>query len=757
MPRNHLPIFAALLLLALPTAFAQTPPPPAGGDVVQLQFPNNDINDIANYFELLTGRRLIKDSNLQGARISLMAQDVSKKEAIELIKSALLLNGYTLIDVDEKTTKLLGATKPARSEAVPLYTDPAQLPAGEEVVSYFMPFRYLKSSDAFAAFQNYAPQHAYGFYTDVPSVNAIVVTDNASTVRRLLSLKDVIDVQGAKTVTEFFTLQRADAEKVSEILQKMFEKTDESPGARSVVTPPRPVPAPGAPPVPQQAAQTGNTLVPAVPQRVQIFADKRTNRVMVVGPEAQMDYIGTIIANLDVSMPFDEVLERPLRFVRAADVLPIVANLLADRSDDKNGQPGQNPAGGDNQNSNNNNNDDNSGNNDNSGGGGGGGSAGGGGLSTRDTTSFRRENTKPLSLSVGNSRIVADRSMNKILVFGPPEARAKAARVLEMLDQRPKQVYLACVIGQLTLTNDTEFGISYLIKPGTWRILGHGTSSDIANLFANRNGTIDVVPGASDAVNAAASAATTAARAAVPALAGLTVFGAIGDSVDVLVRALASTNRFQVISRPVIYTSNGQGALISSGQQVPVPTSTLTTAVDVTANNSGNSVTSNIEYKNVVLELDVRPLINSDREVTLEIKQRNDNVQSQVQISNNQVPVVATQTLNTSVTVPNRSTIVLGGLITDQEERVATGIPFLKDIPGLGYLFSNTTKKKERRELIVMIQPFIINNGYDLKDANYVERANTSFKSQAALFDQPVPIKRATLPGVTDLPPQEIR
>jgi type II secretion system protein D len=576
-------------------------------------------------------------------------------------------------------------------------------------------------------------------------------------VRRLLSLKDVIDVQGAKTVTEFFTLQRADAEKVSEILQKMFEKTDESPGARSVVTPPRPVPAPGAPPVPQQAAQTGNTLVPAVPQRVQIFADKRTNRVMVVGPEAQMDYIGTIIANLDVSMPFDEVLERPLRFVRAADVLPIVANLLADRSDDKNGQPGQNPAGGDNQNSNNNNNDDNSGNNDNSGGGGGGGSAGGGGLSTRDTTSFRRENTKPLSLSVGNSRIVADRSMNKILVFGPPEARAKAARVLEMLDQRPKQVYLACVIGQLTLTNDTEFGISYLIKPGTWRILGHGTSSDIANLFANRNGTIDVVPGASDAVNAAASAATTAARAAVPALAGLTVFGAIGDSVDVLVRALASTNRFQVISRPVIYTSNGQGALISSGQQVPVPTSTLTTAVDVTANNSGNSVTSNIEYKNVVLELDVRPLINSDREVTLEIKQRNDNVQSQVQISNNQVPVVATQTLNTSVTVPNRSTIVLGGLITDQEERVATGIPFLKDIPGLGYLFSNTTKKKERRELIVMIQPFIINNGYDLKDANYVERANTSFKSQAALFDQPVPIKRATLPGVTDLPPQEIR
>jgi type II secretion system protein D len=754
MLRNRILLCALLLIVPL-AARAQTPTIPAqpsatpapGNDRVQLQFPNNDVNDIANFYEMLTGKHLIKDSQLAGQRISLTAQDVTKKEAIELIKAALLLNGYSIVDIDADKAKLLGTSKPARSEAVPLFTDPAQLPEGDEVVSYFMPLRYLKSDETVQIFQNYAPIHTYGNYSSVPGVNAIVITENASTVRRLIALKDVIDVQGARTITEFFTLQRADAEKVVEILQKMFEKPDEAPGARAVVTPPRPVGAPGAPAAPNAA---GNTVVSALPQHVQVFADKRTNRVMVVAPESQMSYIGTIIASLDESMPSDEVLERPLRFVRAADVLPVVANLLADRTDEKNGQPSQ-PNGGDSNQGNNS--DDNS---DNSSGGGGS-SSGAGGPSTRDTTSFKRENIKPLSVSVGNSRIVADRSVNKILVFGPPEARAKAARVLDMLDQRPKQVYLACVIGQLTLTNDTEFGISYLIKAGDWRILGHGTSSDISNLLAYRNGSFDLVPGTSDAVNAAATAATTAANAAIPALSGLTVFGAIGDSVDMLVRALAATNRFQVISRPVIYTANGQGALISSGQQVPVPTSTLTTAVNVNANNSGNSVTSNIDYKNVVLELDVRPLINSDREVTLEIKQRNDNVQSQVEISNNQVPVVATQTLNTTVTVPNRSTIVLGGLITDQEERVQTGIPFLKDIPGLGYLFSNTKKNKTRRELIVMIQPFIINNGKDLKDANYVERANTSFKSQAELFDQPVPIKRATLPGVTDLPPQELR
>lgn len=755
-----------IVFLALPAALrAQVPapsmpttstPPPtattANGDTVRLFFPGNQIGEIASFYEMLTGKNLVRDTNLSGPMITLtVPQPVPKSQAIALIEAALMLNGYTLVDVDAHTAKLIGPAKKPGSESVPLYTDPAQLPAGDQIVSYFMPLHYLKAEDAVSIFQGYAPPHPYGSYIQVPSVNAVVITEDAELVRRLVSLQGVIDVEGARTVTEFFQLERADAEKVVEILSKLFEK-DDSAAASATGRPATPVAggAPGAAPQPRAAGGA----ISGVPAKVQVFADKRTNRVMVVAPESEIPYIRTIVDNLDVAVNFDEVLDRPLRFIRAADVLPVLANLLGERGDNgKTEQPqivsadnqsGQAGGGGGAQ----------GGNDQNGSSSSGGGSSGGGDVGLAEKTSFSAESTKPESVTVGNTRIIADRSVNKILVIGPPEARTKAAKVLDMLDQRPKQVYLACVIGQLTLTNDTEFGINYLIKAGDVRILGSGGVSDINNVLANRNGSIDLVPGTSNIVNAATSAATSAAASSIPVLSGLTVFGAIGDSVDILARAMGSTGKFQVISRPVVYTANGQGALISSGQEVPVPAQSLSSVTNANVNNTGTSVATSIDYKKVVLQLDVRPLINSDHEVTLEIKQRNDNVESTTQIAGNTVPVVATQTLNTSVTVPNRSTIVLGGLISNQEDRSQTGIPFLKDIPGLGYLFSTTTKTLTKKELIVMIQPFIVNSTDSLRDVNYIERANTDFRE--GLFDQPVPIKRATLPGPGDIVPEVV-
>jgi type II secretory pathway component GspD/PulD (secretin) len=79
----------------------------------------------------------------------------------------------------------------------------------------------------------------------------------------------------------------------------------------------------------------------------------------------------------------------------------------------------------------------------------------------------------------------------------------------------------------------------------------------------------------------------------------------------------------------------------------------------------------------------------------------------------------------------------------------------LKDIPGLGYLFSNTIKNKVRRELIIMIQPFIVDTEDKLKEVNYIERANTGFKEH--LFDEPVPVRAATLPAPEDLSDPKFR
>ena len=86
-----------------------------------MQFPRTSIFDILNYYESLTGKRLIRDSNLAGPELSIMvSQPVPKQEAIKLIESSLLLNGYSIVPVDDQTLKILGPSRAPRTEGLPL-------------------------------------------------------------------------------------------------------------------------------------------------------------------------------------------------------------------------------------------------------------------------------------------------------------------------------------------------------------------------------------------------------------------------------------------------------------------------------------------------------------------------------------------------------------------------------------------------------------------------------------------------------------
>ena len=126
---------------------------------------------------------------------------------------------------------------------------------------------------------------------------------------------------------------------------------------------------------------------------------------------------------------------------------------------------------------------------------------------------------------------------------------------------------------------------------------------------------------------------------------------------------------------------------------------------------SGSSVNSSIGYQPVVLKLEVIPLINSDHEVNLTIAQRNDKVGDYVNIGGNSVPNILTQELTTTVRVPSGSTIVLGGLITDDKSMDDNGIPYINRIPILGPLLGGRTNKtRKRSELVIMIQPIVVDS-----------------------------------------------
>ena len=195
---------------------------------------------------------------------------------------------------------------------------------------------------------------------------------------------------------------------------------------------------------------------------------------------------------------------------------------------------------------------------------------------------------------------------------------------------------------------------------------------------------------------------------------GTNVYVSLAEGLSAIVHALDSTGNFKVISRPMVFTTNNKKAIIASGKEIPVPVSTISNSTSGGIINTGLAQQSNIEFKKVALQLEVVPLINSEKEVSLDILQKIDSVSGQTLVSGNLIPNIATRYIRTTVSAQTGSTIVLGGLITDDKEDDRAGLPILSHLPLVGPLFRNTTKNKNRSELIILMQPEVTLTKLDL-------------------------------------------
>ncbi|MEI9999933.1 MAG: hypothetical protein WDO13_12655 [Verrucomicrobiota bacterium] len=313
---------------------------------------------------------------------------------------------------------------------------------------------------------------------------------------------------------------------------------------------------------------------------------------------------------------------------------------------------------------------------------------------------------------------MADNRSNSIIVFGSPDIVNRVFDMVDELDRKPLQVYLRTVIGQLTVSQGMQFGIDILQK---FQKIGQGglATSNLNSAQVGSTSTGSTAPSFFPEPNTLTSAG------GFPLPTGLTLYGAIGSTLDAYVRALETTDRFKIISTPSVYTTNNTLAVIASGSQVPVPSSITSGFTGAGTTTNDLATTASVAYEDVLLQLDIVPLINAKHEVTLKIRQTNNTLGNNVLISGNEVPIINTQEINTEITVPDRSTVVIGGLINDQTTRDVGGIPWLSDIPVLGYLFSNVNKSKQRDELIIMIQPSVVETDADQIAVNETEKQRT--------------------------------
>jgi type II secretory pathway component GspD/PulD (secretin) len=309
---------------------------------------------------------------------------------------------------------------------------------------------------------------------------------------------------------------------------------------------------------------------------------------------------------------------------------------------------------------------------------------------------------------------MADKRRNAILVIGSQDMKEKVGNILDQLDVRSPQVMLTTVIGELTLKEGQDFGVNYLLHNGRRDMLTAGTLGGSAVTAAGNSMSLNLAQLLAD---------PRSTRMMTAGAGGLSGFISAGDSLAAIVTALESTSKFKVTHRPTLFASNNKTATIISGERIAVITGSQATPVGGV---TGNAITNQVQYINVNLKLQVIPLINSDKEVNLDILQTLAEITGTTQIKDssnvvNEYPVISDRQLSTTVLVPNEGTLVLGGLVKDSHNRVRAGIPVLGKMPLLGALFRTTSNKKDRTELVVLIRPSVSlgpEDVYDIRDKN---------------------------------------
>jgi general secretion pathway protein D len=705
-----------------PQAAEEPPAAPANAPAtVRLQFPNSDVVDVLHLYEQLTGKKLVMDNFVQGKVNIFIAKDVSREEAIKIIEMSMALNGISLVPAARDIVDVVGAGQNPRKAPVPIISDLADIPPGNPMISFLFRLQYADPQELQQVLMAYF-QGSSGTINilALPKSSSLLVTQNADIIRQLAGVIEQVDVAPAEVVSEFIKLERADASKVVDMLKEIFEKESETqgqPGVRGVKVPggvPQPVPVEGGI-LSEEAVIVG---------KIKITPDVRTNRIHVVTRPINMPFIRQLIHEFDANVEFAKPVTRYLKYVSAGDILPVLVQALTEpgteggpggaagagalpglgaspsQGQGRQRQEGTSPLTNASYSSQS------------------GSSSTGGSLNISEELSTQPVDTVPKAVTIGNSKLIADQRANSIIVLANREVVAKVEKILDEMDIKAPQVALSTVIGQLTLSNNEEFGVDWFAKYDK-RFVGISRNNTV---FGNNNPTIPVpAPSVSPGVTGGTGSILDPANLINFSQIiqnvgnGTNIYVAAGNAFAAIVHLLESTGRFKVVSRPTVFTSNNKKAIIASGQEVPVPVSTLSNVNSVAVNNVA-SVSSSIEYKKVVLQLEVVPLINSEKEVSLDILQKIDSIVpgGNVNISGNSVPTIDTRYIRTNVSAGNGSTIVLGGLIEDQKQKSYQGFPYLSRIPLIGAAFRGTATGKQRRELIILMCPEVTFTKLDL-------------------------------------------
>lgn len=280
--------------------------------------------------------------------------------------------------------------------------------------------------------------------------------------------------------------------------------------------------------------------------------------------------------------------------------------------------------------------------------------------------------------SVSNSRVVVNSPTNTLIIRGTSaEEYQQIMALLRELDRPVKSAMIEVVVAELSLGASKALGVEWNLNS---RSSGPGQRSAFARLASG---------------------------------AGLTLgFSNSAGTITGILNTLASNNQARILSNPKVMARNGETASIQVGSEVPVVTSQQSTGGTGGLFGGAAGVLQTIQYRSTGVILRVRPVINSGNRLDLEVSQE---VSSAAATSTgvSASPTIQTRRIETKLSLRDGSTVLLGGLISRNDSDGTVGIPYLKDIPGLGALFGTQSDNNSQVELLIMITPYVISDDFE--------------------------------------------
>lgn len=293
-----------------------------------------------------------------------------------------------------------------------------------------------------------------------------------------------------------------------------------------------------------------------------------------------------------------------------------------------------------------------------------------------------------VTASIGGIRVMADELNNSILVWGTNGEFAKIEATLKRLDLPPTQVLIDASIIEVTLNDTLEYGLQWAFSGGAGSYDGVGVLSN-----GGRNGA----PSRTSLNNTAVGDGFT-----------YSLTNSVGN-VRVVLNALASKGLVKMVSNPSLMVLDNHVAQMSVGDQVPV-LSNIFTSTD----NLSNTQRS-YQYRDTGVNLAVTPSVNAGNLVTMQIDQNLTDLRSD---SNPEQPSFVQRQISSKVAVRSGETVVLGGLIKDNQDSSKRGVPLVQDIPLIGNLFGANTRTGGRTELLVILTPRVVRTDPEIREVS---------------------------------------